>query len=147
MNNNAQKGAGLIEVLVTVLILASSLLAMGALQNRSLQFNHSAYLSSQANIMAYDILDRIRINHKEFTNYNHGLGDATPTGSTVRAKDIREWLTSLERNLPGGKGGIQCVSATKICTVTVQWVDDDRLAREVDDDVQETANFVYSTRI
>lgn len=145
--NNVQKGAGLIEVLVTVLILASSLLAMGALQNRSLQFNHSAYLRSQSNIMAYDILDRIRINHQALATYSHTIGDAAPTGSSVRATDVREWLTSIERNLPDGVGGINCVDTTKICTVTIRWVDDDRLAGEIDDDGQETASFIYSTRI
>ena len=64
---NKQQGAGLIEVLVTVLILGTSLLALAALQSRSLQYNHSAYLRSQANILAYDILDRVRINRSNMS--------------------------------------------------------------------------------
>ncbi|UZJ44687.1 type IV pilus modification protein PilV [Marinimicrobium sp. C6131] len=143
-----QRGAGLIEVLVTVLILATSLLAMGALQNRSLQFNHSAYLRSQANLLAYDILDRVRINSDEFEAYSHDLGDDAPGGGDVTNADISDWLNAVAGTLPGGEGGIDCEDATWVCTVTIRWIDDDRLAAEIDEDAaQETTTFTYSTRV
>ncbi len=145
-----QKGAGLIEVLVTVLILATSLLAMGALQSRSLQFNHSAYLRSQANIIAYDILDRMRINKPEenLGSYDHDLDDAKPgAGGDLAQRDLNEWLTFVERNLPGGKGAIDCDNE-RVCTITLEWVEQDSFGEEVDpEDGQETTTFTYSTRI
>jgi len=146
-----QKGAGLIEVLVTVLIMATSLLALGALQSRSLQFNHSAYLRSQANVMAYDILDRMRINAGQYTSYERSLTDAVPGASTnnLAQQDLHEWLTTVGRNLPGGQGSIDC-DANRQCTVVLRWVDRDRPAEEGaadPGDEQETTTFTYSTRL
>ncbi len=143
-----QRGVGLIEVLVTVLILATSLLAMGALQSRSLQFNHSAYLRSQANVMAYDILDRMRINRGQLGSYDHGLEDTKPgTGGGLANRDLNEWLTAIERTLPGGKGAVDC--ADRVCTVTLEWIEQDSLAdsEEAPDEEQETTTFTYETRI
>src|SRR5690625_2050477 len=60
VHRHRMRGVGLIEVLVTLIILSTALLTLTALQTRSLQFNHSAYLRSQANNFAYDILDRDR---------------------------------------------------------------------------------------
>lgn len=144
-----QRGVGLIEVLVTVLILATSLLAMGALQSRSLQFNHSAYLRSQANVLAYDILDRMRINREALVNYNRDLDDGKPAGGSVTNQDLNEWLTAVERSLPGGQGAIDCNGG--VCEITLEWVEQDSLAvndeEPGEDDEQETTTFTYSTRI
>lgn len=143
-----QRGVGLIEVLVTVLILSTSLLAMGALQNRSLQFNHSAYLRSQANVMAYDILDRVRINRGNLASYEHELDEDKPAiGGSLADRDLNEWLTAIERNLPGGAGAIEC-NAQRVCTVTLEWIERDSAAAEGEaEGAQETTTFTYSTRI
>src|SRR5690625_6205371 len=61
VHRHRMRGAGLIEVLVTLIILFTALLTLTALQTRSLQFKHSAYLLSQANNFAYAMLDRLRI--------------------------------------------------------------------------------------
>ncbi|WP_406828935.1 type IV pilus modification protein PilV [Microbulbifer sp. ARAS458-1] len=140
---NPQQGAGLIEVLVTVLILGTSLLALAALQSKSLQYNHSAYLRSQANILAYDILDRVRINRANVANYSLGVGDAKPTGSTLAQKDMNEWLTNIETMLPGADGGIECVAATSFCTVTIQWAEQNSSGDASEDE----SEFVYTTRL
>ncbi len=119
-----QTGVGLIEVLVTVVILATSLLAMGALQSRSLAYNHSAYLRSQANILAYDILDRIRINRENVDDYD-GLSyeDDAPNGGSLAATDIQAWLDETGRLLPGGDGQIECDD--NLCTVSLRWIETD----------------------
>lgn len=148
LSTQTQRGAGLIEVMVTVLILATSLLAMGALQNRSLQFNHGAYLRSQANLMAYDMLDRVRINRDNLADYAHELGENPPGGGGVANEDISDWLDSIAGVLPEGQGGVECVNATRVCTVNIRWIDDDRPADETGEDgAQETTTFTYSTRI
>lgn len=134
-----QRGVGLIEVLVTVLILAVSLLTIAALQTRSLQYNHSAYLRSQANILAYDILDRMRINERNLSDYS-GLdfGD-NPSGSSLAATDMSEWLEIIGRTLPGGQGAISCND--RLCTVTVRWTEQD----SADDD--DITSFSYTSQI
>lgn len=143
-----QKGVGLIEVLVTVLIMGTSLLALGALQSRSLQLNHSAYLRSQANVMVYDILDRMRINAEAYTSYERSLTDNVPNANTndVAQQDLHEWLTTIGRNLPGGQGAIDC-DADRQCTVVMRWVDRDSPAADDSGEEQETTTFTYSTRL
>jgi type IV pilus assembly protein PilV len=55
-------GFSLIEVLVSMVILAIGLLGLGALQGISLKNNQDAYLYSQANSLAYEMSDRIKAN-------------------------------------------------------------------------------------
>ena len=50
----------LIEVLVTVVILAVGLLGLAGMQAASMRNNHSAYLRSQAVQLSYDMADRVR---------------------------------------------------------------------------------------
>lgn len=125
-----QSGATLLEVLITVLVLATGLLAMGALQTRSLQFNQSAYMRSQANIMAYDIVDRIRLNRgnksTNATAYNVDY-DASSASANARAReDITAWRNAMKKVLPDAKGKIECVDAaavatTRVCTISIKW--------------------------
>ena len=61
-NRRTQTGIGLIEVLVSVLILAIGLLGAAALQLNSLKYTDSSTMSSQASFIAYDMMDRIRAN-------------------------------------------------------------------------------------
>lgn len=122
---NKQSGTSLIEVLVTVLILATSLLAIAALQTRSLDYNHSAYLRSQANIIAYNMLDQMRINNPS-------------TGTITELSD--EEIDDLVVVLPDGDGDIEC--AARVCTVTITWAEQDGLDEDGD-----TSTFTYTTRI
>jgi len=148
---HSQRGVGLIEVLVTMLVLSTALMALATLQVRSLQFNQSSYLMSQMNIFAYDILDKIRTDtqpltatsntHLPISSFSVGANDAVPTGSTSVKNDIQNWRDNLA-NLPGGKGAISCDDLTDICKITITW-------QELDSSVAEgiTKTFSYSARI
>src|SRR5690606_3184429 len=57
-----ENGFTLIEVLVTVIVLAIGLLGLAALQFSGLRYTHSAYQRSQATILTNDIIDRMRVN-------------------------------------------------------------------------------------
>lgn len=149
---HTQRGVGLIEVLVTVLIMATSLIALAALQTRSLQFNQGAYMRSQANIFAYDLLDRIRINRENIANYNAALAPfnltATPVTTPLAAADLDQWRRAIAIALPNGEGGITCTNATNICTLTIRWTE---LTAEQGELVDEQGNnrsqFTYTARI
>lgn len=115
-----QQGVGLIEVLIAALIMGTALLTLTSLQSKSLQFNQSAYLRSQANILAYDIIDRIRANQIDTNNYDITFSGTAPTGTSVREKDVAAWLNDLARVLPQGDGQLAC-DGNLLCKVEVRW--------------------------
>jgi len=147
------KGVGLIEVLITMLILSTTLITLAALQTRSLQYNHGAYLGSQANVLASDILDRIRANKKspshvvQVEDYNSALaaftvGSGVPADSLAHA-DVYIWRRNIDTQMPGGQGSISCDNSTMICTVVIAWseVNNELAGRTI------TSSFAYTTRL
>jgi type IV pilus assembly protein PilV len=115
-------GFTLIEVLITVLILSIGLLGLAGLQVSSMKSNHSSYLRSQATILAYDIIDRMRANPNAVTaTVTNYVNKAAATPSAVAActsvagtctvanmadTDVNEWRAALAAQLPGGVGVI-----------------------------------------
>src|SRR5690606_37489064 len=55
-------GFTLIEVLVALIVLSIGLLGLAALQIQSIKHNTDAYFRTQATLLAYDIIDRMRAN-------------------------------------------------------------------------------------
>jgi type IV pilus assembly protein PilV len=124
-----QRGVGLIEVLVAILILALGLLGMAGLQSRSLQTNQSSYARSQAVMMSYYILDVMRADRAAATAGNYdvaNLCNATAiTGSTLADNSRKDWINSLKSGLGDTTatcGAISCTVAG-MCTVKVIWDD------------------------
>lgn len=152
-------GVGLIEVLVTLLILSTTLIALSALQTRSLQFNQGAYFRSQANILAYDMLDRIRINDSlpataiapaparealsSYTMAETAASSATAATTPLSAADRYQWLRSIGASLPGGKGQITCDNTTRICRVQITWAELNSSGLTDED----STKFTYEARI
>jgi len=87
LSNAKQKGFTLLEILVTLVILAIGLLGLLSLQMVSLKNNHSAQLRTTAIVHAYDILDRIRLNKS--ADYTVAIG-ATVTGTGLKNLDLAE---------------------------------------------------------
>ncbi len=139
---NRQRGVGLIEILVTVLIMATALLTLSSLQMRSLQFNQSAYLRSQANILAYDIIDRMRLNRNHITEYVIDYNTGAPTGSSLAEQDLRQWRELIEKVLPEGLGQIKC-NSSGICTIAIRWTEQN----QSDNNDEDIATFEYTTRV
>lgn len=118
----SQMGVGLIEVMVAVLILGTALLTLTSLQTKSLQFNQSAYLRSQASILAYDIIDRMRVNRDQASSYEIDFAEAAPAGSSLTQLDLTAWLRAVSVTLPNGQGDIKC-DASQTCTVQLRWIE------------------------
>ncbi len=125
-----QRGVGLIEVLVAVLLMGTSLLAISALQVRSLQQNHEALIRTQANILAYDILERLRM-----------ASPMAPGALVLPAQDDMDDLA--ENLLPNGVVNLNC-NAGRLCTITLTWSE---FTRTEDDADQQASTFTYSTRL
>ncbi|HAG96626.1 MAG TPA: type IV pilus modification protein PilV, partial [Gammaproteobacteria bacterium] len=73
-NGGQQQGVGLIEVLVSVLVLTVGILGVVAMQTRALQFSQESIYTSQALMMAYEMTDRMRANKGSEIQYlvNYG---------------------------------------------------------------------------
>ena len=118
-------GFSLVEVLVALLVLAIGLLGLAALQAQGLRFNHDAYVRTQATHLAYDIVDRMRINRADPVAYTADPAppfDCNPLESTV-AMDLACWRDGLSRALPGGTGVIAANATANFYDVTVRWID------------------------
>src|SRR5690554_3660743 len=78
-----QAGISLIEVLVTVVVLAIGLLGLSALQIVSLKNNQSAMERSMAVVQSYAVIEAIRadVGSAELGLFNIGLTDSPSTGS------------------------------------------------------------------
>lgn len=59
---NRSKGFSLVEVLVALLVLSIGLLGLAMLQVQGMKYNTNSYQRTQATLLAYDIIDRIRAN-------------------------------------------------------------------------------------
>ncbi len=117
-------GFTLIEVLVAMLVLAIGLLGLAALQGQGLRFNHDAYVRTQATHMAYDIVDRMRLNRGNLADYtvaDPALG-CNPTIASP-AMDLTCWYESLALQLPGGNGQITANATAGFYDVSVRWLD------------------------
>lgn len=143
------RGFTLIEVLVTVIILAIGLLGLAGLQLSGLRATHTAYHTSQATIAADEIIDRMRANRDvaEAGGYDLALEIEPPPASclgatvgcdpeTLAAADLREWRQGLSMHLPLGLGAVERQSNG--VRVVVQW-DDSRGEDEPRQLIVETA--------
>ncbi len=139
MRTTKQNGFTLIEVLITLLILSIGLLGLAGLQMTALKLNDSAERRSQATILAYDILDRMRANRAEAESgaYNIDTSATTPTAAScagassdcsateMKDYDLYEWSQALAQRLPSGNGVISTNGSTPpTVTIQVQWNDE-----------------------
>lgn len=83
------KGSGftLVEVLVALLVLSIGLLGLAALQTTALQFNTDSYQRTQATLLAYDILDRMRANSSAVSTGNYDAATSSAANSKISAYD------------------------------------------------------------
>ncbi len=112
-----QTGSSLLEVLVAVVILAFGLLGLAGLQISSVKSSHSAYLRSQATLLAYDMADRMRVAREAAI-----LGRFDNDSDHV---DRTSWDTTIVRSLGEGATGTVTRAANDRVTITISW-DDNR---------------------
>jgi type IV pilus assembly protein PilV len=120
----AQRGVTLIEVLVTMVVIAIALLGFSALQTVTMKSNRTALYHSYATMFAYDILDAMRANRTAARagGYSTSFLDPAPTSATsVAQKDLKNWLDTLAEYLPRGDGQLSIDGS--VVTVEVQWIE------------------------
>lgn len=83
MKINAQKGVGMMEVLVALILLAIGVLGFTALQLRAVEATDEAMLKIEAMNIARDLAERIRANRSGFTTYETNLTATTPSNTAT----------------------------------------------------------------
>ena len=126
----SQRGVGLIEVLVAVLVLSIGFLGMAAMQARSLSMNNSAMARSMATMDSYSILDAMRADlvSAQTGAYNGAVNaSACPTATgTLADAQLTQWCSQLAAGLGASAsttGTINCIGTQGVCTVTVTYND------------------------
>ena len=132
-----QAGASMIEILVTILIMAFGLLGMTGLQMRLQLSEVESYQRSQALLLLNDMASRIATNRTGAPSYvtgaTYGAGMACPTSTTTTAdRDLKEWCLGLQGAgetsnagatqqgaMVGGRGCVETVDGDYL--VTVAW--------------------------
>jgi type IV pilus assembly protein PilV len=126
----------LIEVLVTMFVVAVGLLGAAGMQLATTKYQQTATAKIEALEQADFIIEKIRVNSSILTLANLGAATANPDGGYLAAddydnatdlpadpncglsgqpicnaaqsaqRDLREWRQSLARTLPGGRGSL-----------------------------------------
>ncbi len=126
-----QAGFGLLEILVSVLVLSVGLLGLAGLHVAGMRSNHSAYYRTQATILSYEIIDRMRVNAENARSGDYdvtSIAEYSETGDSQPIEDLTEWKDNLDV-LPAFDGSIDCDSNGN-CLVAVIW-DDSRPERDL----------------
>ncbi|KAB2930001.1 MAG: type IV pilus modification protein PilV [Candidatus Contendobacter sp.] len=115
-----QSGFSLLEVLITLLIVAIGLMGFAAMMLNSMKNNRTSMQRSMATSYAYDIIDCMRANRSAALDYDVEFGSAL-SGSSVAAADVTAWKTELATLLPAGDGRIDVNGNTVL--VEIQWTE------------------------
>lgn len=98
-----QKGIGLIEILITIVLLSIGFLAAARMQVEGMRFSQSAYYQSQAYFLASDMINRMRTNSRgvragRYSNITTSAVAADPgcalnacNPAQIALQDIYEW--------------------------------------------------------
>jgi type IV pilus assembly protein PilV len=131
-----QRGFAMIEVLVTMLIIAFGILGFVGLQANSTLAQVEAYQRSQAIVLVSDIAQRIQLNHPDAASYvGTNIGTTAPgdcaTQPSLAARDLCEWsllIQGASETLNGSKlgavmGARGCITspAANQYVITLAW--------------------------
>lgn len=125
-----QRGIGLIEILVAVLVLSIGILGVAGLQTRALTSSVSSTGHSLATIATYSIIDAMLVDRVNAvaTNYNITVvADNCPAGGSLTQNQIKNWCETLKDDLGDAattKGTVECTpdgSGRASCTITVEY--------------------------
>ncbi len=119
-----QRGSSLIEVMVSLLVLAIGILGILGMQAKSMQYNQSANAYSQAIFLVSDLAERIRSNPDPDANYDYDVDDAMPAAAATNCDadnvtctrqqlatwDLYNWDQRVKDSLPAGVSTVSRVT-------------------------------------
>lgn len=158
-----QSGVTLVEVLVSMVIMALGLVSLAALQNFTLRYQLGSVHRAQLSGLLSDYAERVRSNLGQAPGLLAGAPEASPyvyrqdwaaqsavpsaasapscggstacTAAQLAAADMAEWRERVRRELPRGSVRVDG-DATQGMTVTFMWADKEHVASAGGDKVQ-----------
>jgi type IV pilus assembly protein PilV len=148
-----EKGAGFIEVLIALVVLAIGLLGVLSMQARGLGSNQRAVFASEINFLSSDMTDRILsfgtagADAGQFDGIDSDVVFAGP--DVVVNRHALDWSALVTgSSLPSSVGGVAWDVDTNAYTITLQW-DDERTGTTEQDcgntDRDDDGNLEYLT--
>ena len=137
------KSAGftLIEVVVALLVMTLGILGVAAMQFKGMQFNQDAFMRSQVSFLAYDLIDRVRVNKDNRTQYvfSEWTVDAATLASfncpgvtvTTAVQDRECWQKLAAETLPQ-EMKVELTNTADQFTLFFRWTDREGNARTID---------------
>jgi len=129
------RGISLIEVMVSLLILAVGLLGIAAMQSLAIRGGQGSLESTQAVMASNSIIESMRANAGNVSSYVYdgtgACGTVPAAGATVATNDINAWVSNLKATVGSGVGDTTTCGKIEGLAggnyrITVQW--DDRRA-------------------
>jgi len=142
-----QRGVGLIEVLIAVLVLSIGLLGLAGLQLRTLRNNQSALERGMAVVETHAIADAMRADRANaiLSRFDITLAAGDPSGTLFRQVAVRRWRQNIVASLGvGATGSIACNGT--VCTIVIQW-DDTRASYASAAERAAAATYSVSTQV
>jgi type IV pilus assembly protein PilV len=138
----AQRGVTLIEVLVSMLIMALALVSMAALQSNTLKYQYGSSQRAVLSVLLADFSERVRANlgtsasatypylhQAELTDFSAALpvasadcAKAVCDAANLATYDMAQWRQAVRRELPNGTVSV-AGSPTTGLTVSFMWSD------------------------
>ena len=143
-----QRGFGMIEVMVSLLVISVALFGTAKLQALAIGATHNSAQRSMIALQAASLAAAMRANDPYWAGTpatsvaTLGTGNVTTLDPTLNAQtadctsvtctplqmagyDLQTWLRGLQAQLPGSGASIACAAATSVnpvtCTIEVDW--------------------------
>lgn len=139
-----QAGVGLLEVLISLLVLSFGMLGLAGLQLWSLKNNQSSMERSLAVVQIHTILDAMRADRA--TALAGGFNDGASAQSPFASNALSTWRSGLVETLgPQAEGSVKCHNDD--CTIIVRWNDQRAAAAGSSQQSQQVTMLEISTQV
>lgn len=126
---SVQKGTTLIEVLITILILAFGLLGLAGMLSQTQKMEYESFQRAQAVLLVGEMVDRISANRINAPSYVMAASTSVGTGSVdvacpqtpIADRDLCEWTQSLKGSAETlGNASVGAMSGARGCIAQLQ---------------------------